>query len=103
MRIGVNGVRTYSKLSHCLDTELSPSHVFDSPVILRVWQSVCFSPAEELYSDKIVQIAKTALYTFFYLTDSVDTSSSSDIIDNIAQLHCKMFLVLIQNKYLNSC
>ncbi|GBL75312.1 hypothetical protein AVEN_194529-1 [Araneus ventricosus] len=54
MRIYVNGERTYAQCSPCPDTELSPNHIFDCPTILRVWQGVYFSPAEELYSYKIV-------------------------------------------------
>ncbi|GBN82966.1 hypothetical protein AVEN_179765-1 [Araneus ventricosus] len=48
MRIDVNGVRTHAQCSHCPDTELSPNHIFDCPAILRAWQGVCFSPAEEV-------------------------------------------------------
>ncbi|GBO37760.1 hypothetical protein AVEN_116360-1, partial [Araneus ventricosus] len=48
--------------SHCPETELSLGHIFDCPAVLRAWQGVCFSPAVELYSDKIVQIAKSVLY-----------------------------------------
>ncbi|GBL66359.1 hypothetical protein AVEN_67198-1 [Araneus ventricosus] len=45
-----------------LGTELSPDCIFDYPVILRACQGVCFSPERELYSDKIVRIAKTVRY-----------------------------------------
>ncbi|GBM70201.1 hypothetical protein AVEN_20505-1 [Araneus ventricosus] len=48
-------VFSFSMMSQCPDTELSPNHIFDCPAILRTWQGVCFSPAEELYSDKIGQ------------------------------------------------
>ncbi|GBM23455.1 hypothetical protein AVEN_181571-1 [Araneus ventricosus] len=48
-------------------TELFPNHIFDCPAILRAWQAVCSSPKEELYSDKIVQIAKAVLYTHGFI------------------------------------
>ncbi|GBO25997.1 hypothetical protein AVEN_57973-1, partial [Araneus ventricosus] len=53
--------------SHCPDTELSANHIFGSPAVLRAWQSVCLFFAEELYSHKIVQIAKTVLYTHGFI------------------------------------
>ncbi|GBM94304.1 hypothetical protein AVEN_39993-1 [Araneus ventricosus] len=67
MRMDVGCVITYVQCSHCPDTELSPNLIFNSLAILRAWQGVCLSPAEELYSDKIVEIAKTVLYTLRFI------------------------------------
>ncbi|GFT60846.1 RNase H domain-containing protein [Trichonephila clavipes] len=63
MKIDWEGKRTYRNCDNCLDTELKPAHIFDSPAILAALKGigVLFSSIN-LYVDNIEQIARTVIW-----------------------------------------
>ncbi|GFX30057.1 uncharacterized protein TNCV_2617681 [Trichonephila clavipes] len=64
MKIDRDGRRTYRNCDNCLDTELTPVHIFDCPTVLASLQEleVLFS-LRNLYGDDIEQIARTVIWT----------------------------------------
>ncbi|GFU19105.1 uncharacterized protein TNCV_4397081 [Trichonephila clavipes] len=63
MRFDEDDRRTYRNCDNCLDTELTPAHIFDSPAILAALQElgVLFS-STNLYVDNIAQSARTVIW-----------------------------------------
>ncbi|GFV64282.1 uncharacterized protein TNCV_1150951 [Trichonephila clavipes] len=55
--------RTYRNCDNCLDTELTPTHIFDSPAILAALQEIgVFFSSTNLYVDNIAQSAGTVIW-----------------------------------------
>ncbi|GFX42481.1 uncharacterized protein TNCV_1520441 [Trichonephila clavipes] len=56
--------RTYRNYNNCLDTELTPAHIFDCPAILAALQEIwVLVSSTNLYVDNIEQITRTVIWT----------------------------------------
>ncbi|KAF8796655.1 hypothetical protein HNY73_001004 [Argiope bruennichi] len=65
MKISSDGHRNYRSCPHCIDTELSPDHIFDCPAILaKLFKIHLDSPHQLLYSSEIIDVAKAVIDTF---------------------------------------
>ncbi|KAF8785330.1 hypothetical protein HNY73_010886 [Argiope bruennichi] len=65
MKISSDGHRSYRSCPHCIDTELSPDHIFDCPTILaKLFKIHLDSPHQLLYSTEVIDVAKAVLDTF---------------------------------------
>ncbi|GFU85116.1 uncharacterized protein TNCV_1553791 [Trichonephila clavipes] len=64
MKFDRDGKRSYRNCDNCLDTELTPAHIFDYPAILAALQEigVPFS-LTNLSMDSIEEIARTVIWT----------------------------------------
>ncbi|GFU56707.1 uncharacterized protein TNCV_1822361 [Trichonephila clavipes] len=67
MKFDRDGSRYYRNCGNCLDTELTPAHIFDCPTILTALQKigVHFS-STTLYVDNIEEIARSYLGPQYY-------------------------------------
>ncbi|GFW27806.1 uncharacterized protein TNCV_766871 [Trichonephila clavipes] len=63
MNFDRDGRRSYRNCDNCLDTELTPAHIFECPAILAALQKigVLFS-STNLYVDNIEEIARTVIW-----------------------------------------
>lgn len=65
MKISPDGHRSYRSCPHCIDTELSPDHIFDCPAILAKLFRIHLDPPQQLlYSSEVVDVARAVLDTF---------------------------------------
>ncbi|GFS78510.1 uncharacterized protein TNCV_3147631 [Trichonephila clavipes] len=63
MKFDRDGRRTYRNWYNCLDTELTPAHIFDCPAVLAAVQEIgVFFSSTNLYVDNISQIARTVIW-----------------------------------------
>ncbi|GFT96227.1 uncharacterized protein TNCV_3906691 [Trichonephila clavipes] len=61
MKFDRDGRRTYRNCDNCLDTELTPAHIFDCPAILAALQE-----QTNLYVNNIEHIARTVIWAHEY-------------------------------------